>query len=301
MDDLLAPLQGFTTRALTVDDVDDAVVLANTCELHDVGYTMWEREDLTSDLRLPGIDVDLDSVGIWEDARLIGWGFMPWERRAWIDVHPNVRGRGIGTWLRRWSERRARDRGATSVGQTINDRAADAIRLLVAARYTPRSTSWILSMEHPQQPADPALPDGITLRTFRPGDEVEALGMFEDAFNEWPDRQPSTLETWRTMTVGRDGFASEDLVLAENELGEIVGGAFLIDSDEIWVDKLAVRRDHRHHGIARALLQVAFQRGFDRGYTVTSLSTDSNTGALTLYERVGMHVRESYANLAIDL
>jgi hypothetical protein len=31
------------------------------------------------------------------------------------------------------------------------------------------------------------------------------------------------------------------------------------------------------------------------------LSTDSNTGALALYERVGMHVRESDTHLAIDL
>ncbi len=96
------------------------------------------------------------------------------------------------------------------------------------------------------------------------------------------------------------GSHPEDFILAEHD-GEVVGGAFLIDSDEIWVDKLAVRRDHRHRGIARALLQVAFQRGFDRGYTATTLSTDSNTGALTLYERIGMRVRESYTHRAIDL
>ena len=300
MDDTLTPLEGLTVRALTVDNVDDAVALTNTCEMHDVGYTMLDRGDLTSDFRLPGFDPQADSVGIWEDTRLVGWGYMPKGHRAWIDVHPDARGRGIGTWLRRWSERRARDRGAASVEQTINDRAADAIRLLVAARYTPRSTSWILSMEHPERPADPAPPESITLRTFRPGDEEEALGVFEDAFNGSPGRQSSMLATWRSQTIEREGFTAEDMVLAL-EGGEIVGVAFLIDSDEIWVDKLAVRRDHRHRGIARALLQVAFQRGFERGYASTSLSTDSGSGALTLYERVGMHIRESYTNHAIDL
>lgn len=300
MDDLLAPLHGLTVRALTERDVDDVVALANTCEMHDVGYPMWEREDLTSDLRLPGVDVELDSVGIWDASRLIGWGFLPSERNAWVDVHPDARGQGIGTWLRRWTELRSRDRGAARVGQTINDRADDTTLLLIDAGYTPRRTAWILSMEHKERPADPVLPDGITLRPFRPGDEDEAFGMFEDAFSGWEDRQPSTMATWRAMTIERDGFVPDDLVIAQDG-GEIVGGAFLIDSDEIWVDKLAVRRDHRHRGIARALLQVAFQRGFDRGYTATSLSTDSNTGALTLYERVGMHVRESYTHRAIDL
>jgi GNAT superfamily N-acetyltransferase len=138
------------------------------------------------------------------------------------------------------------------------------------------------------------------MRTFRVGDEDEALQMFEDAFAEVPGRPASTLATWRAMTIERDGFAAEDLVLAELD-GEIVGGAFLIDSDEIWVDKFAVRRDQRNRGIARALLQIAFQRSFDRGYAVTSLSTDSDRSAITFYERVGMKIRESYTHLAIDL
>jgi mycothiol synthase len=301
MDDAVALRRGLTARALTVDDIDDVIALANVCEMHDVGYPMWEREDLTSDLRLPGVDIERDTVGVREnEGRLVGWGFMPNERGAWVDVHPDVRGSGIGTWLRTWTEDRARERGAERVGQTINDRATDTVRLLVDAGYTPRRTSWILSMVHEERPPDPTPPDGVTLRPYRPGDDEEALGMFEDAFAEWPDRTPSTIATWRAMTIERDGFSSEDLVLAEAG-GEIVGGAFIIDSDEIWVDKLAVRRDHRHRGIARALLQVAFQRGFDRGYAASTLSTDSNTGALALYERVGMQIRETYSHLAIDL
>jgi GNAT superfamily N-acetyltransferase len=124
--------------------------------------------------------------------------------------------------------------------------------------------------------------------------------MFEDAFSEIRDRAPSTFETWRAKTIERDGFEPEDLILAERE-GEIVGGAFLIDSEEVWVDKFATRADHRHRGIARALLQAAFQRSFDRGYGVTSLSTDSTGGARPFYEKVGMHVKESYTHLALDL
>jgi mycothiol synthase len=300
MDAPLALPGGSERRSLTRDDIDTVVVLANACELHDVGFTMWERKDLDSDFQSDGVDPARDSVGIFRAGELVGWGFLPNERGAWVDVHPEARRTGIGTWLRRWTECRAKERGAQRVGQTINDRAADSLELLVAAGYTPRRTSWILSMEHSERPANPAPPEGIRLRAYRPGDEDEALAVFEAAFAEWPDRFPSTLATWRAMTIEREGFASEDLVLALDG-DQIVGGAFLIDSNEIWVDKLAVRRDHRDRGIARALLQVAFQRGFDRGYPATALSTDSNTGALTLYEKVGMHVRESYTHLALDL
>ena len=300
MDDAVALPGGLTTRPLTVGDIDDVVVLANACEMHDVGFPMWERADLTSDFRLPGVDPQVDSAGVFDDTRLVGWAFRPNERSAWVDVHPDARGRGIGTWLRTWTETRARERGTARVGQSLNDRVIDAIRLLTDAGYTPRYTSWILTMDHPERPADPAPPEGVMLRSFRPGDEDEALQMFEDAFAEVPGRPGSTLATWRAMTIERDGFAPEDLVLAELD-GEIVGGAFLIDSDEIWVDKFAVRRDQRNRGIARALLDVAFQRSFDRGYAVTSLSTDSDRSAITFYERVGMKIRESYTHLAIDL
>jgi mycothiol synthase len=300
MDAPLALPAGFDRRSLTHDDIDTVVALAYICELHDVGFTMWERADLNSDFRIDGVDPPRDTVGVFRMDELVGWGFLPNDRGAWVDVHPAVRRQGIGTYLRLWTEQRARERGAERVGQSINDRAVETVELLVVAGYTPRRTSWILSLEHAVRPADPMPPDGISLRAYRPGDEDEALTMFEAAFDGWPDRFPSTLGTWKAMTIEREGFAPEDLILAVDG-DQIVGGAFLIDSDEVWVEKLAVRRDHRDRGIARALLQVAFQRAFDRGYTETALSTDSNTGALALYEKVGMRVRESYTHLAIEL
>ncbi len=292
--------RGLTSRALTVDDVDDVIALVNTCERHDAGFEMWEREDLTSDFRLPGVDVTVDTVGIRDGDRLVGWGFLPNDRGGWVDVHPDARGRGTGTWLRVWTEHRARAKGAPRVGQTINDRATDAVQLLVEAGYKPGHTSWILSTEHPERPADPSPPEGVTIRAYRPEDDEEALGMFEAAFAEAPDRTPSSLAAWRVMVTERDGFTPEALMIAEHE-GEIVGGAFLIDAEEIWVDKFAVRRDHRHRGIARALLQVTFQRSFDRGYARTSLSTDSDRSAITFYEKIGMRIRESYTHHSIDI
>jgi ribosomal protein S18 acetylase RimI-like enzyme len=200
----------------------------------------------------------------------------------------------------RWSEDRARESGADRIGQTVPDSLTDVISMLTANGYTPRRTSWILCMDHEERPADPEPPDGIRLRPYLPADEVEALTMFEEAFSEWEDRLPSSLPTWRTMVTNREGFQNDDLILAVD--GEmIVGGAFMIDADEIWVDKFATHRDYRHRGIARGLLQAAFQRSFDRGYHKTRLSTDSNTGALSFYERIGMVVERSFTHYALDL
>jgi mycothiol synthase len=291
---------GRHARPLTTEDLDDTVAMVNACELHDSGELMLERADLLADSRTVGFDLTRDWIGVFEGGRIVGRGLFVHRRSAWIDVHPTARGRGIGSWLREWSEDRAREVGAERIGQTIEDRRIDATTLLTNAGYTPRRTSWILRMDHPEPPPAFTPPDGIRLRTSEPGDEDEALAMFERAFSEWEDRVANAPGTWRAMVTEREGFRPDDLLLAVAG-DRIVGGAFLIDGDEIWVDKLAVEREFRHRGIARMLLQAAFARSVDRGYRWTSVSTDSDTGALSLYERVGMRIHRSFTNLSLDL
>jgi GNAT superfamily N-acetyltransferase len=287
-------------RALTTEDIDETVAMVNACELHDSGEIMLERADLLADSRTVGFDRSRDWIGVFADDRIVGRGLFVRRRSAWIDVHPTARGRGIGTWLRRWSEDRARAVGSDTVGQTIDDRRSEVITLLTIAGYGPKATSWILRMDHEDRPQPTEPPDGIQIRAFLPYDEDDVLAMFERSFSEWPGRQPTPLDSWRSMVTRREGFEAEDLVLAVADR-RIVGGAFLIDADEIWVDKLAVDREFRHRGIARALLQTAFERSFDRGYAWTSLSTDSATGALPLYERIGMRVHRSFTQYGLDL
>jgi mycothiol synthase len=291
---------GVHARPLTTEDVDETVAMVNACELHDSGEIMLERADLLAEARTVGFDRTRDWLGVFEGHRIVGRGLFVHRRSAWIDVHPTARGRGIGSWLRRWSEDRAREVGADRIGQTIEDRRIDATALLRHAGYAARRTSWILRMDHPEPPPAPMPPDGIRLRPFEPGDDDEALTVFERAFSEWEDRVANAPGTWRAMVTEREGFQPDDLLLAVAG-DRIVGGAFMIDADEIWVDRLAVEREYRHRGIARALLQTAFARSYDRGYRWTSLSTDSDTGALSLYERVGMRIHRSFTHLSLDL
>jgi GNAT superfamily N-acetyltransferase len=292
---------GLAARPLTLDDVDDTIAMVNTCELVDSGELMWERADLLADMSVDGFDPDADWLGVFDGDRIVAWAFLQGPRRLWIDVAPDMRGRGIGSSLRRWAIDRARARGNERLGQTIEDRRTDVATTLRLAGFTPRHTSWILRMDHSTEPPPPEAPSGIEVRAIRmPDEEPQTLEMFETAFSEFDDRLPTSIETWRSTVTEREGFVPDDLVVAIDG-DRVVGGAFLIDSEEIWIDKLAVAATHRNRGIARALLATAFRRSFDRGYAHTSISTDSRTGALTLYERVGMHVTRSFTNWAIDL
>jgi mycothiol synthase len=291
---------GLTARPLRADDVDGVVAMINACERHDTGEIMWEREDLIADSSTDGFDRKRDWRGVFDGDRCVAWAIVLRRSRAFVDVHPDARGRGIGTALRGWTVERVRELGGGSVAQVIDDRLQDVVAMLQADGYTARYTSWVLRMDHPDPP-HPVPPDGITLRTFRPGDEEPLLTMFEAAFSEWEDRQPSTMVTWRAMTTRREGFRGEDMIVAADG-DRIVGGAFLIESGgSIWVDKFAVDRDYRHRGIARAMLARAFERSYALGSSFTELNTDSRTGALSFYERIGMHIRLSYTNWALDL
>ncbi len=70
-----------------------------------------------------------------------------------------------------------------------------------------------------------------------------------------------------------------------------MGAALLVAEDDLlWIAQLAVAREHRGRGLARALLVESFGRGRRAGCARAGLDTDARTGARGLYERVGMRI-----------
>ena len=77
---------------------------------------------------------------------------------------------------------------------------------------------------------------------------------------------------------------------------DLVGAVLSLDvpgSGEGYVERVAVRQDHRHRGIARLLLQSSFRAFHRQGHRTCTLWTHSKSGALPLYEGLGMTVRQS--------
>jgi GNAT superfamily N-acetyltransferase len=67
------------------------------------------------------------------------------------------------------------------------------------------------------------------------------------------------------------------------------------------VSSLAVRKDRRGLGLARSMLADSFALARGHGATRSELSTDSRTGALGLYEKVGMVVTSNWVHRAVNL
>ncbi len=139
------------------------------------------------------------------------------------------------------------------------------------------------------------LPDGYEIREARPDEYHAVHDVLEDAFLEWSKRDREPFEDFEAGSIGRPGFEPWQLRVVTDADGSIAGVALVImaageDGREAYIDRLAVRSDQRHRGLAQALLVDAFARGREHGAVRSALSTDSRTGALSLYEKVGMEV-----------
>ncbi|MBW3665308.1 MAG: GNAT family N-acetyltransferase [Actinobacteria bacterium] len=293
-----------TARAPRPDDAEAVYRLVAAAEEVLDGVIDVSLEDIRADWQRPSLDLERDAVLVEDRATPIAYGDVI-AGRAWIHVHPDHRRRGVGAALAAWSEERARELDCAGVGQTISDTNLEAIELLRDRGYTPRWSSWLLELELERARDAPPLPDGITLRTLRrPDDERAVYELIDRAFSEWPDREPGewSFEDWQASLLDRDDTDPELTWLAVDG-DEIVGAAVgLVDGDrDGWIQQLAVDRSHRNHGIGRALLQTSFAEFHRRGLVTAGLSTDSRTGALSLYEHVGMRVVRTYRRWSKDL
>jgi GNAT superfamily N-acetyltransferase len=292
----------FTARPLTADDADAVTALVGDCEAFDDGATEIDLGDIVALWNRPGVDLAAASVGVLLDGDLVAAGDV-FNGRAEVDVHPNHRGRGIGSALLPWTWSVARAQGVDHVGQTISDNRRDAAELFWRHGYSERWTSWILSVNI-DDPPHPALPEGHAFRDLDyASDARDVYEVIETAFSEWPDREAEPFDVWNGFIGSHDALAPWASPLVVHN-GRIIGVAVSFDytdSDEGWIHHLAVDKAYRGNGLGRALLEETFRRFHARGRRRCGLATDSRTGALTLYEHVGMRVRNSYTRWAKHL
>lgn len=294
--------RGLTHRPLTHADAGAVFELMAAEQQQVLGRVDIELADIVGDWARPSHDLSTQSVGVLDDDRLVGYAEVVGQGRGDAAVHPRDHGRGIGTWLAHWMQRRARDQGQTEIGMPV-PAGSPGQALLTGLGYHVRWDSWVLVMPEGREIADRPLPPGHSLRLAETEEDRRAVHhVVEDAFLEWSARDKEPFADWIAGVVDRPGFEPWNLRMVVDPTGEVVGGVHVVLSEETgFVSKLAVRRDRRRQGLAQALLVDAFRAARDHGATRSELSTDSRTGALGLYLGVGMTVDGTWVNLGIGL
>jgi mycothiol synthase len=170
--------------------------------------------------------------------------------------------------------------------------AADLVALYRGRGW--RHTRQVLRMEIAveAEPRPPAWPDGVSVRTYAESDAGAVHALMLEAFAGTAEEVPP-FARWHPWMTEDPGFDAGVWFLAE--AGAELAGACLCWS-EGWVKDLAVRPAWRGRGLGEALLRQAFAEFHRRGLATVGLKVDADnpTGAVRLYERVGMALDRTY-------
>lgn len=245
---------------------------------------LWVEREWTE----PGFDREAD-------ARISDEGYIAvWDGRggkAWLDLA----GAPSGAMLE-WAEGRAREKGLRRALGGGWDSNTHVKELLERAGYAFVRNHYRMWIDLANATDEPVWPEGVAVRTFRPGDERTFYDVHQETFEDhWEHDEPDPYDEWAHWLLQPPAFQPELWFIAE-ENGDPAGIAICNRRIELphrgYVQILGVRRSWRRRGLGLALLLHAF-REFERaGLTEADLGVDaaSITGATRLYERAGMQV-----------
>ena len=294
---------GLTSRPLQQNDARAVFEVMAAQEAADLGEVLIEEADIVGDWSRSSFDITLSTIGVLDGERLVAYGEVGPSGRCDAAVDPAYRGRGIGTEIARWTQDNARSRGIAEIGMPA-PLGSPGDRLLEALGYRVRWHSWGLALLEGATVPQRDLPPGYSVRAAEPDEYEQAWDVQETAFLEWSVRDGEPFAEWKEEVLGRPGFEPWNLRVVLDPDGVVVAMAWVQlseDGSTAFIARLATRADQRGRGLAQALLVDSFAVGREHGASTSETSTDSRTGALSLYEKVGMVVTSDWVNRGLVL
>lgn len=293
-------MSGLTVRPLRDGDVQEVVAVYRSA-FGDARQI--DAEELRSWLRNP--EVEAGSLRVLErDGRVVAYGDVSVENDA---VALEVAAPGNWQTFLQWAEdvgraeRVSRVRVLSYGGRALPEAAKRRGYRLWRSSYTMRIEFG------GAVPAEPRLPSGITLRAYREDDADLLRAALDEAFAVDPFYRAATPSIFREFYLRARGFDPSLWLLAWD--GTQLAGfvlAFPEHTGDIaagWIESLGVRPPWRGRGLGESLLRAAFRELHGRGLRAVTLGVDGSneTGAVRLYERVGMTIQRRADNWALDL
>lgn len=303
----MALASGYTLRAPNSSDLTAVTNVLIACDMEITGETDVTEEEIEHYWSTPGFTLETDAVvAVDEDGNVAGYeevqssgeGLYP------VDgyVHPNHRGRDIGAAMLGWAESRVREmRGdrseAARLRANIYASETDAAALFLAEGYSHVRRNYRMQIELDQPTPEPVWPNGIIVRSFRPGqDNHVAYEVMRETFEDVWGHVSRPFDDWSAEYIGKPGFDPDLWLLVWEGDTPVAAALGSRRAEGGWIRGLGVRRPWRGQGIALALLHHAFNVFRDREFPFVGLGVDSQslTGADRLYVRAGMRAIEEY-------
>ena len=164
---------GLDTRPLQHDDAPAVFEIMAAQEEADLGEVMIEEADIVGDWSRASFDIAESTIGVLDGDRLVAYGEVGPAGRCDAAVHPDFRGRGIGTALAHWMQDNARAKGLPEIGMPVPV-GSPGDRLLEALGYRVRWNSWGLALLEGAAVPERALPEGYVVREADPSEYEQA-------------------------------------------------------------------------------------------------------------------------------
>lgn len=315
----------FSSRPLTLADLPALAVLYDAAEAVDDTGEHYNLEDHEEEFANPDLDLDRDTVGVFDGDELVGYGSFlarksEGDRKAYVfgTTHPERRGEGVGTSVLEALVARGAEVQATAdspLRLLANAQADNRPQndLLAAAGFTPERWSFVMRRDvGGGEPA--ALPPGYDLRTYRPADAEPWRIAHNVAFLDHPNFAPWDASEWDQWVITSRAFRPEltfivtpaerpDEIAAYLQTNEYDAYEQATGRREAFVAKVGTLPAHRGQGLAAALLRHALVEYAAAGYHESGLDVDSlnPTGALGIYERAGFEVERRFVTYELAI
>ncbi|MBM6616414.1 GNAT family N-acetyltransferase [Bacillus suaedaesalsae] len=291
-------VQKFKIKHPTVEDAKAVTDLVALCDIEEIGepdITLSDVLDMWN-----SIQIQTDAwIVLSSTNEIIGYGFVEVTGTSRMDtcvfVHPEYKYQGIGTLLLKKVEERANilAKGKDGEQRLMNQIpfTNNAARNLVEERGYQFSRLYErMKIELEEQPNEAHLPEGITLRSFKPDHDEEPLfSIYDETFRDAWGYTKKDYSTWISQKKGEDYDPSLWFIVWKDTkpIGFLMSR---LQEDGLFIDLLGVSREFRKHGIGKALLLHTFGIAFQRKQKAIILyvDTDSLTNANRLYQQVGM-------------
>lgn len=223
---------------------------------------------------------------------------------AWVEVHPDQRDRGLGSYLFKWGDQRAAAMLAAlppglpkMIRYGVSEGLQYYIRLVEEAGYQIVRYFYQMRRDLSIPAGEPALADGIRLVPWSPELDQQTHAVFNRSFLDHWGFEPITYERWQTWFSGHPEFRGDCSFLAMD--GEQVA-AICVCADRYldertpgsqvgWIRDVGTLREYRGRGLATGLMLASLRAFQQKGYTSAGLGVDTEnpSGALRIYERLG--------------
>jgi mycothiol synthase len=212
-------------------------------------------------------------------------------------VRPDLRGRGIGAYLMRWSQAQARSLLPAATGNQwvlqvrTESLTESAHRLYSAHGFGIVFESLVMRRDLLLPLPDSAFPQDMMITTWQPSLAEQFFQAYETAFRDRPGFPGLSASEWIDQVTGDDLIPEWSLLaLASGEaLGFVIGTidlSTLPPGGYVW--QIGVIPALRRRGLGSALLVEAIRRMQAAGVPAVQLTVHAdNPGAIQAYARLG--------------